>query len=514
MVLPMSRPVRDPSSGVYYFRKRVPADLRSIVGRAEVSRSLRTKDPAEAKRRNADELRKTELHWAALRTRPEPLPYRQIVALSGVAYRALMAPHLDDPFEQGMWVEVIRLAESMETDKEARERWWSSYVDDILLEHGIVADTDSRERLIVEANRAWLQAAQTLLRNAQGDFTPDPLAQRFPPPPQPQSDPQSPSSVSLTGLFGLWRQDHLAEGRPHKTAADFRQKVQSLAAFIGHDDATRLTGANISDWCAHLRHEKGLSSRTVGQKYLVAVKAVLQLGKDRRKLAENPADGVRFRVTKPRRERSRGFTDQEAKTILTAALSAPETPGRTPESTRMALRWGPWICAYTGARIGEVMQLRREDLIDESGILCLRITPEAGSVKTGNFRTVPIHPHLAEMGLPDFIRSRPNGHLFFTLRPGDDPATRAKNVGKKLSEWVRKSVGITDPRIQPNHAWRHRFKTVCREAGIAPEYADALQGHEDGRASSAYGENTVNALWREVQKLPRYVPDPRRGEAA
>jgi len=61
---------------------------------------------------------------------------------------------------------------------------------------------------------------------------------------------------------------------------------------------------------------------------------------------------------------------------------------------------------------------------------------------------------------------------------------RAEAVSGKVSQWVRKVAGVDDPKVQPTHGWRHRFKTVDRETGIAPEYLDAWQGHEDGRAAS------------------------------
>lgn len=67
-----------------------------------------------------------------------------------------------------------------------------------------------------------------------------------------------------------------------------------------------------------------------------------------------------------------------------------------------------------------------------------------------------------------------------------------------------RNAQASGPCCRLNHAWRHRFKTIAREVGIAPEYSDAITGHEDGRAASDYGETTVKALWREVQKLPRY----------
>jgi integrase len=42
----------------------------------------------------------------------------------------------------------------------------------------------------------------------------------------------------------------------------------------------------------------------------------------------------------------------------------------------------PWICAYTGARVNEITQLRANDVVNVDGIDCIRITSEAGTVKT------------------------------------------------------------------------------------------------------------------------------------
>ena len=71
MTLIMPTPGKDKNSGIYYIRVRVPADLKGIVDRAEVSKSLRTRDPAEAKERFAAEYAKIQKRWAALRAMPE-----------------------------------------------------------------------------------------------------------------------------------------------------------------------------------------------------------------------------------------------------------------------------------------------------------------------------------------------------------------------------------------------------------------------------------------------------------
>ena len=50
----MSYLLRDPRTGVFYHRRVVPVKLRAAVGVREIKRSLETKDPREAKRRNQE----------------------------------------------------------------------------------------------------------------------------------------------------------------------------------------------------------------------------------------------------------------------------------------------------------------------------------------------------------------------------------------------------------------------------------------------------------------------------
>ena len=56
--------------------------------------------------------------------------------------------------------------------------------------------------------------------------------------------------------------------------------------------------------------------------------------------------------------------------------------------------------------MNEITQLRAEDVHEENGIWCIRITPEAGSVKNHKARTVPIHSHLIDQGFLKVVRGK------------------------------------------------------------------------------------------------------------
>ncbi len=516
-------------NGNYYLRLHVPKDVASIakgktlqvpvgdhlcpatVG-SVVTVSLRTKVYDEAKKRFTKALAAIERQWDALRSGPESIPHKTLVALAGQHYRRGVGVVDDEPGEPTVWETMRGLRERLDASVEARHEWYGPTADAPFAANGLNADVTSHLRLIEELHSAAKQYAEVNYRKAKGDYRPDPDASRFPElpnPTAPQSKLQEPQGkVTITQLFKLWELDHLAAGKSPHTVNDFWHKATSLMRFLGHDDAEQVTPEDISDWCDDLKLNQGINPRTVSQKYLALVKLIYAIGVEKRKIKDNPAKDNKVRYSKRKKTRPNGFTDAEALAILRATLVDDQSQGRRTEENRRAIRWLPWICAFTGARITEAAQLRTIDLIEEGGILCLRITPEAGSVKAGNYRIVPLHPQLLDMGLPAMIRSLAPGPIFYHLKPfrgvAADPVERAQTVGAKVGEWVRKVVKITDPALQPNHAWRHRFKTVAREVGMDVEIRDAIQGHEDGRAASDYGEVTIKAMWNTLQALPQY----------
>jgi integrase len=200
---------------------------------------------------------------------------------------------------------------------------------------------------------------------------------------------------------------------------------------------------------------------------------------------------------------------KEAVTILSAAL-APTNEAMTPENAA-ARKWVPWLCAYSGARVNEITQLRACDVLTIEGIDCIRITPEAGTVKTSRKRTVPLHPHLIEM---DFVkwarRKKGQTPLFYSIerqRKKDRKNPTYTSVGNKLADWVRNSLEIKDPTVAPNHGWLHRFKTEGRRAKMLWMILDSIQGHAPRTEGEEYGEVPPDVMLPEIMKYPWYRVD-------
>ena len=95
-----------------------------------------------------------------------------------------------------------------------------------------------------------------------------------------------------------------------------------------------------------------------------------------------------------------------------------------------AKRWAMWLCAYSGARAGEITQLRGTDVQKRGAFYIMRLTPDAGTVKTRQARVVPIHEHLIEQGFIAFVEGVGKGPLFYNEREKagrtSDPSTPAE----------------------------------------------------------------------------------------
>jgi transposase-like protein len=168
------------------------------------------------------------------------------------------------------------------------------------------------------------------------------------------------------------------------------------------------------------------------------------------------------------------------------------------------------------ATSGEVKDLRREalrgsDIQSQGEDYFAKLTPSAGKIKTRKARTVPLHEHLVAQGFISFVERAGAGPLFYRIgkvasdagdrpKPKQSPAEQARS---RVGQWVR-SLGIDDPELSPNHAWRHTFKAQAARSGIDERYSDAITGHAPATVGRAYTTATPEDLADAIRKFPRY----------
>ncbi|WP_152024968.1 hypothetical protein [Candidatus Filomicrobium marinum] len=304
----MARPTKRSRSSNRQFRKRVPADVLNVargqrisfslpkthldderilvsatVGN-EISFSLRTGDISLAKLRHSAALEQFERACAAYRNGPRRLSNQDRHALAGVLYRDLAAAFEDEPVSAEWWrivqgvtedaanVPMPTLTRSIEGRKpltiagpnenrlQLLERHVGPFLDAILVREGVIADDGQRLELLEAFAKALIDVAKKLKRNAEGDYSPDACAHRFPKwdnnSPKPS---QSLASLTFDDLLARWEKE---SEKAASSKVSFRASVAALAAHLGHKDARQVTRADVIAWKDALI-DKGLSAKTI-----------------------------------------------------------------------------------------------------------------------------------------------------------------------------------------------------------------------------------------------------------
>jgi integrase len=153
---------------------------------------------------------------------------------------------------------------------------------------------------------------------------------------------------------------------------------------------------------------------------------------------------------------------------------------------------------FTGARIGEIAQLRVGDVRMERDVWFIHIRhdeAEGLSTKSGKSRAAAVHPMLERLGFLSFHSNRAQGvngdggaALFGEL------ARNSRNqISGTPSRWWRDyltSIGVKEGRDgKGSHSFRHTLSDRLRsEAELLDNQVAVCLGHSQKTTTSGYGE--------------------------
>jgi integrase len=142
--------------------------------------------------------------------------------------------------------------------------------------------------------------------------------------------------------------------------------------------------------------------------------------------------------------------------------------------------WLPLIALHTGMRMNEICQLRPQDVITEDGILMMHVVEdgEEMSVKTdAGIRRIPVHPKLLQLGFGAFLQSRQKEDSLFDNLPVAEDGRRSKRASRWFCQF-RPKVGLTE-RGKDFHSFRHTIIDDMKQGEVNERVLKALVGHAD-----------------------------------
>tara|TARA_R110001583_G_C5664731_1_gene409945 strand:- start:5325 stop:7088 length:1764 start_codon:yes stop_codon:yes gene_type:complete len=553
----MATPIRD-KYGTYICRVGVPEELRPLVGKRELKRSLKTKDPAEAKRTCGPvytEFREI-LENARRQANGEAFLSSKDVEILADRWLADKLDHIERTGSYRDWyhweeedvnpatgrtyqhhdsplLDSINAASKSENPEALSDLIHEVLGEDLrrLLEtKGLPASKDSDEYRLLSLRVAAKvrplidhSARRESGRHSAPDTTraSESLALERPK-----------AGLTITEAWAIYleriaRQE--GEATAHDRGKDYAASIHGLAEFLGNPPLNEVTQNQIKEyrdflWGMPGRPSKEIKDLPIRQRPAKAAKlglATLSRATIRNRIMHvsalfgeamdipaarvtaNPAQGVKLPSRNAREDmgKVREFSPKELESIFHGDWFS-ATDYRTRDKDGIASIWLPVILYYTGARREEIAGMRAADIRQIQGVWVfdIRAHGEDRTIKnTQSVRTIPIHRDLLDLGLLDYLKSIPSdGNLWPTLRASKNEG-RGYLWSRSFRDYLNR-LSISGE-VSQAHGFRHGFTTMLREQGVDESLISRLTGHANNSQTSQYGTFSPYALSQAIERL-------------
>jgi integrase len=423
-------------SGLLYYSRRIPDDLKDHYSKSIIRVNLKTQDIGKAARLCAQYSARDDVLWTALRsgldadltTTENRAAAEALLASWGLGRGAIWGMSYDDPHDQEIFDNI---------DKYMAARHGQNY---IYGQFSVQRPDDIQSPIEHEAIR--------LLNET-------PATRRY----------------FLSDALERYLAEH-KRGQDPRFARDTRRAVGIVLQSVGDlplGDYSRDHARAVRDALL-----PGHSTATVRRR-LDSICAVFNLGRREFDIqASNPFEKLAIAREGLDSEKRLPFTQDELETISRACREADDD-----------IRWIVALQLSTGARLGEIVGLRSEDVLLNHEVPHINIRPHetlGRTLKTpGSERLVP----LVGLGLWAAKRAMAaaGGSEWLFPRYSRDGDIRATHASNTVNKWLAESLKIP----KTSHSFRHAMKDSLRNSGCSEEMAKALLGHGTKSISDSYG---------------------------
>jgi len=457
----------------YYYRREVTKDLLPFIQKTLWKVSLRTSDRREAVQRYLSEHQKYENLIQEWRTRMSGTHHDDFLTtialfVSEESSRRggqLLAMPSDDP-------QSIHDCWEMYRDWSRRRRQ---------IELGILPDhweeAVSVLAMYQAARGAYLANVRLLVDQ------PMPISK-----PVQTTNGVATMQTSLSEVMEKW----LAEVKPSKAVeGDARRFVELFVRTNGNIPIQSIDDPHCIAFKDELTKLPGKASTK--NKWGRVIAAVGSYAVENRYVKVNPLRGIKFRVDDDEDKPRPPFTPE----LINIVLNSEWWKSSTAQHAR-TMRIAFVIACHQGMRLGEILQLYKDDIITQDAFMCFRIdtTHEGQRVKTKTSRRViPVHIAIQPI-VKKLVKTVKGDRLFPEVEP-DGKGNWSGLISPRFSN-------LFDQLEMPDgivfHSTRHAAKTILRDH-VSDSVSDRMLGQATPGVGGKYGIVPVKTMAAALEKL-------------
>ncbi len=239
--------------------------------------------------------------------------------------------------------------------------------------------------------------------------------------------------------------------------------------------------------------ENLLHPKTVN-KYMARISAFMQWAEETGKIDKNWAKGQYLRASIKNVDNDKDAKDPFSMGQLQHILS--ERVFCQPDITEPAMYWVPLLSLFHGMRMEEILQLTSLDFLEKENIQYIRLHSDGENhlKNKGAHREIPIHQTMWRLGLRSLLFAAENhkGHrLFPDVKRGSEDKF-SSIFSQRYSRYLV-DIGAKTPKTS-FHSYRHSFRDAARNNDVGDGLTCALGGWKHGvGVHSNYG----SGFWME-----------------
>ncbi len=455
---------RSKRGNCYYFRRKIPLELQAqFGGRKEIVKALGTSDPSKADALCREHAVVYDTIFANARQSAEASKATESVRASLDAAQKAAIAELGEDHERTQG----------EHNEESDALFYQTEEQDI-------AEHDRFEELIWDETKRLMarEEARRRLGGSHSGLTTPVIGTAS----RKDAPATNGSSKFLRDVVPSW----IARNAPKENAIGRAEKaIELFEKSVGLIPLDKLKKAHGAEFVLFLLDSdaRGFGRKTAGN-HAACITALLNVAVKDDLIERNPLD-LTFDKTIGAEKRE-PWTPAELKLMYGHGLfsgrmdDVPEWQDVKPADGRALLL----MLQHTGARIGEIAQLRRSDFHVQDGFTAIRITAEAGSVKTAESeRTMPLANHLlADAWFSAWLAGVMDGkRVDAAVLPS--MAGRTRGPGDTAVQWFRQfreAAGLPSGGLNGSHKFRHWIRTAMNALDVAEATQDAITGHAVG----------------------------------